>query len=232
MEDAFKILRKDPENSNSQTGRTRRSPFGESVHKPAQEPLDPGGHPALKPEQEPLNPPATPAEDRHISPATRALNQWLSQRRDKGLKGLVNVLNETLVSQFGPLKFKGNLTLIHEDGTTELANQLTLCRCGHSMNKPFCDDRHIEKEFMDSGRFSQGSHSAMPLRPSALAIKCVKNGPLEFYGRMRIHDYLGQDCVKSRGKLCRCGLSANKPFCDNSHEKAGFDSSNPTQTSA
>lgn len=227
MEDAFKILRRNPESPNPQGEGKTRFPFGESVQKPAQEPLRSPEQSAFMPAQEPISEPGRKGDDRRVSPATRALNKWLSERKDRGLKGLVNILNETLVSQFGPLKMKGNLTLIHEDGRVELANQLTLCRCGHSKNKPFCDEQHVEKEFMDSGRFNQGSHTAMPLRPNSLAIMCIKNGPLQFNGRMRIHDYLGQDCVKSRGQLCRCGHSKTKPFCDSSHKKIGFCTANP-----
>ena len=214
MEDAYKISRWGTRRSKSEGETERSSPFGDAVHKPAQEPV--------------RTPPKskTPSlKDRLLPPSQRALNQWLSKRHELGRSGLVNVVNEALVSQFGPLKIKGNITLIHEDGSTEHANKVTLCRCGHSRNKPYCDDQHIEKEFKDSGRFSQGSQSTMPLRPTALAITCIENGPLQFDGRMRVHDYLGQDCVKPKGKLCRCGYSTNKPFCDGSHEKHGFKSS-------
>lgn len=211
MEDAFKIQRPD-EGSSVPKGENAPKPLGETVHKPAQEPIDA---------------PHKRAQDLHLPKSQRALNRWLAERAELGRKGLVNVLNETLVSQFGPLKLKGNITLIHEDGTLEFANQLSLCRCGHSKNKPFCDEQHIEVEFKDSGRFAQGSEAPSPMRPVPLAVTCVENGPLHFEGRMRIVDFLGQQCTKPRGKLCRCGQSAKKPFCDGSHVRVRFNSSKP-----
>ena len=49
------------------------------------------------------------------------------------------------------------------------------------------------------------------------------NGPLYVRGQLEIEgapeDMPG---VQHRAALCRCGQSKNKPFCDNSHEAAGF----------
>ena len=49
------------------------------------------------------------------------------------------------------------------------------------------------------------------------------NGPLFVRGQLEIEgapsDAPG---LKFRAALCRCGQSKNKPFCDNSHESAGF----------
>jgi CDGSH-type Zn-finger protein len=43
----------------------------------------------------------------------------------------------------GPLWVKGNIPVISCDGTTyEVRNRVTLCRCGKSQNKPFCDGKH------------------------------------------------------------------------------------------
>ncbi len=49
------------------------------------------------------------------------------------------------------------------------------------------------------------------------------NGPLYLRGDLQI-DGAAEDMngVKFRAALCRCGASKNKPFCDNSHEQAGF----------
>jgi CDGSH-type Zn-finger protein/uncharacterized Fe-S cluster protein YjdI len=49
------------------------------------------------------------------------------------------------------------------------------------------------------------------------------NGPLFCRGDLAIED--APDAapgLKFRAALCRCGQSKNKPFCDNSHEEAGF----------
>ena len=52
----------------------------------------------------------------------------------------------------------------------------------------------------------------------------VYDGPLYLSGDLEI-DGASADMpgVRFRAALCRCGQSANKPFCDNSHLKAGFD---------
>ena len=55
-------------------------------------------------------------------------------------------------------------------------------------------------------------------------IKAMKNGPLVIEGKAKITDENG-DVNESEGKmiaLCRCGQSANKPFCDGSHQKVVF----------
>ena len=59
--------------------------------------------------------------------------------------------------------------------------------------------------------------------PAANTITVANNGPLYARGELEIEgappDAPG---LRTRAALCRCGLSANKPFCDNSHEAAEF----------
>lgn len=55
------------------------------------------------------------------------------------------------------------------------------------------------------------------------SIQVAYNGPLFARGDLDI-DGAPDDVpgMKFRAALCRCGQSKNKPFCDNSHEEAGF----------
>ena len=49
-------------------------------------------------------------------------------------------------SEHGPLWVRGGIPVESSDGHVyEIRNRLTLCRCGKSNNKPFCDGSHIER---------------------------------------------------------------------------------------
>jgi len=54
-------------------------------------------------------------------------------------------------------------------------------------------------------------------------VSVMYNGPLYVRGDLEVEGASGDmSGVRFRAALCRCGQSKNKPFCDNSHEDAGF----------
>ena len=152
----------------------------------------------------------------------KALDRWfLEQRGTKRVPKRLDVANELLVTNGGPLRMSGNITLISEDGSVTHSNNLTLCRCGASKSKPTCDDQHLEVEFFDSGAIGQLSDWMPVNRPQTITVTCVKNGPLKFRGYLRIYNKKGQECITMSGALCRCGKSSKKPFCDNKQQCSG-----------
>jgi len=164
-----------------------------------------------------------PAREENLTTSAKALDRWFRERqKNHGAPRLLEVPNEAMVTAAGPLQITGNITLVREDGTVLYANHLTLCRCGHSNNKPGCDEQHLEHEFLNPGKITDASEIAASQRPSKITISCIKDGPITFRGRIRLHNQFGQECVKMRGSLCRCGQSASKPFCDGSHGRVGF----------
>jgi len=54
-------------------------------------------------------------------------------------------------------------------------------------------------------------------------ITVMPDGPLMLEGNLSVNKMSGEN-IKDGEKLflCRCGHSANKPFCDGSHKKADF----------
>ena len=57
-----------------------------------------------------------------------------------------------------------------------------------------------------------------------VTIRPSKNGPYIVEGNVDLFDTDGNKIAldKPRIALCRCGASSNKPFCDGTHSKIGF----------
>ena len=179
-------------------------------------------------------------------------------------------------------------------------DELYLCRCGGSSDKPFCDDSHLANGFtggrgaltapgtgylerakaMDGGgvvvrddrslcvhagfctnaltnvwKVARGAGAtdtvartamvaAIEHCPSgaltfrltedgddvepalAVQVAVVDDGPLLVTGRIPVTRADGTtDEVRNRVALCRCGESANKPYCDGTHASVGFSDS-------
>ncbi len=55
-------------------------------------------------------------------------------------------------------------------------------------------------------------------------VEISKNGPLMVYGNLHIKYPDGHEEKQHRvTAFCRCGASSNKPYCDGTHRKVGFE---------
>lgn len=65
--------------------------------------------------------------------------------------------------------------------------------------------------------------SDVPPAAAGTRIEVTKSGPLLVHGDIILKDKYGNETVKQKTTaLCRCGQSANKPFCDGTHRTCGF----------
>jgi uncharacterized Fe-S cluster protein YjdI len=80
-------------------------------------------------------------------------------------------------------------------------------------------------ETCPTGALSYSRHDAGPQEtgPEVSEVELRLNGPLFVRGNFRVVDASG-DVVReaTRMALCRCGNSANKPYCDLSHRRVDF----------
>ena len=129
-------------------------------------------------------------------------------------------VNLVAVREAGPYAFRGDLRLRGEPA----GYRATLCRCGASKNKPFCDGSHHDVPFEATGEPKTGTQTEMlAVRDGPLAIEPQINGPLEVAGNLEITSGTGRMVARlTQVRLCRCGASGNKPFCDGSHARIGF----------
>jgi CDGSH-type Zn-finger protein/uncharacterized Fe-S cluster protein YjdI len=129
-------------------------------------------------------------------------------------------VNLISVREGGPYAVKADIRL---DGAPAGNFRYTLCRCGASKNKPFCDGSHHDASFVASGEPPTGKAEMLPVRDGPLAIDPLTDGPLQVRGNMEIISGTGRVVARlESARLCRCGGSSTKPFCDGTHSKIGF----------
>jgi CDGSH-type Zn-finger protein/uncharacterized Fe-S cluster protein YjdI len=128
-------------------------------------------------------------------------------------------VNLAAIRENGPYAFRALLVL---DGA-KAGFRATLCRCGASKNKPFCDGSHHEIGFSATGEPASGQTDMLPVRDGALAVDPQIDGPLRVKGNLEITSGTGRVVARVTSTyLCRCGGSAKKPFCDGTHARIGF----------
>lgn len=66
----------------------------------------------------------------------------------------------------GPLVVVGEIEVRKADGSVEKLPRATLCRCGQSKNKPFCDNQHLRVGFFAPGQLMHIHIS--PVRPHSV----------------------------------------------------------------
>lgn len=66
------------------------------------------------------------------------------ERVEPDLAQEISVLEDTAANVMGPLWVKGGIEIEDTEGKMyPIRNRVTLCRCGKSKNKPFCDGSHL-----------------------------------------------------------------------------------------
>jgi CDGSH-type Zn-finger protein/uncharacterized Fe-S cluster protein YjdI len=140
-------------------------------------------------------------------------------RRDGGPEEAPPPVNLVQVRENGPIGLHAQIEL---DGAP-IGYRATLCRCGASANKPFCDGAHAAAGFTATGEPEPGDTTALAVRDGVLQVRPQKNGPLAIAGAMEVLSGTGRTILKAESALlCRCGQSRNKPHCDGSHAAADF----------
>jgi CDGSH-type Zn-finger protein/uncharacterized Fe-S cluster protein YjdI len=128
-------------------------------------------------------------------------------------------VNLAAIREAGPYAFRGDLML---RGAAS-GFRATLCRCGASKNKPYCDGSHHEIGFSATGEPPTGAADMLPVRDGPLTVDPLPDGPLEVTGNLEITSGTGRVVARiTSTRLCRCGGSQNKPFCDGTHARIGF----------
>lgn len=158
------------------------------------------------------------------------------ERLDGGDDETPPAQNSLTVVADGPLYLYGDIHLQTPNGDMMLDDtRVALCRCGHSENKPLCDNSHnrvfdadgLSQDDLPTSRAETTDEAASQSvdrkqdTSSRVAVTPTTDGPYRLDGSFTIRDSADQRHFDD-ATLCRCGSSENKPFCDGTHSKIGF----------
>jgi CDGSH-type Zn-finger protein/uncharacterized Fe-S cluster protein YjdI len=143
----------------------------------------------------------------------------VTKRLDRGAGETAPPVNTVRVLENGPLAFRAELSVRGEAA----GFRATLCRCGRSQKKPYCDGSHAGAGFTATGEPPARDSNALTTRGGTLKVMPVKNGPLKVEGPVEVISGTGHTLNRATSlAFCRCGHSKTKPYCDGSHVALGF----------
>ena len=131
------------------------------------------------------------------------------------------IVTTVYVCQDGPYIVTGTFSLEARAAPRDDAS-VVLCRCGRSLNKPYCDGTHTRIGFRDDGAAAHVAQPGAGSGATRLTIVPLPNGPLKCIGGLMVSGADGRTEATHDIELCRCGASATKPYCDKSHTQIGF----------
>lgn len=141
------------------------------------------------------------------------------RRLDGGPEETPPLVNVARVRENGPLAIAAQIAL---EGQGDFF-RVTLCRCGASKNKPFCDGSHAAAGFAATGEPPVVDSQPLTSRAGVLKVVPQRDGPLRLEGNLEICSGTGHTINRlDKAALCRCGQSSKKPYCDGTHAKVGF----------
>jgi CDGSH-type Zn-finger protein/uncharacterized Fe-S cluster protein YjdI len=147
------------------------------------------------------------------------------ERLDGGESEAPPVVNVVRIRENGPLALHAPVSI----SGRQVGLRVTLCRCGASKNKPYCDGSHTGAGFAATGEPTTQASEALAVRDGPVEITPRPNGPLRVLGALEVVSGTGRTITRATETFfCRCGASANKPFCDGTHKRIGFVSEPPS----
>lgn len=141
------------------------------------------------------------------------------ERLDGGPNEAAPLVNTVRVRENGPLAINAPLEI---NGVAS-GYRATLCRCGASRNKPFCDGSHGSANFAATGEPATQVSEPLAQRDGTVRITPAKDGPLLVDGNLEVVSGTGRTLKRVvKAAFCRCGQSNNKPYCDGTHRAISF----------